>query len=96
MKAIDQSVGAAAAGLALGIIASSTYLLMGGEYVFFVPQWAEIAFYPGFLAGRLAYDLFHLEMPAIIIGVGMVGASYALIAGVAGFIWNLLKEKYEA
>jgi hypothetical protein len=44
------------AGFGLGVIAASAYLLLDGEYLWNVPRWANVVFYPGFLAGFQAYQ----------------------------------------
>jgi hypothetical protein len=79
---------AALMGFGAGVLGGAGYLLLGGEYIFNIPRWASIAFYPGFLAGNQAYELLHLGMEACaIIGVLAVGLAYGLAVALARWIW---------
>jgi hypothetical protein len=93
MKRNLTTIRVAALGFAIGSLAGSAYLLLGGEYLFTVPRWAEITFYPGFLAGFKAYDLVHSQSLAQVIGVTAVGASYGLIGIVCQKLWFRLRRK---
>ena len=80
----------AAAGFGLGITAATMYLLLGGEYVWNIPRVPLVAFYPGFVAGRLVYDWGDRVGPAKVAGVLAVGLTYAVVAAVARFAWLAL------
>lgn len=71
-------------GFLLGALASTLYLLAGGEegYGFdAVPRWAFIVFFPGFLAGNAFYEYVTSDLTlAKVIGVIAVGISYAVFA----------------
>ena len=79
---------AALLGLSSGVLGGAGYLLLGGEYVFNIPRWASIIFYPGFFAGIWALDHLHVGvLVAQVIGVTAVGLAYALMAVLARWIW---------
>ena len=84
---------AALVGFGLGVVAGSAYLLLGGEYIFDVPRWAVISFYPGFVAGFKVYDLVHLEWLAKVVGVITVGASYAILSLLVSWVWCVVRPK---
>ena len=85
---------AALIGFAAGILGGAAYLLLGGSYIFNVPLWASIAFYPGFLAGNLAYDHWHFSRDAsVVIGVFAVGLGYGSLAAVAGWLGNSFRRR---
>ena len=79
---------AALMGFAAGVVGGAGYLFLGGEYVFNVPRWASIVFYPGFFAGLLTINHWHVgQLVALVIGVLAVGLAYALLAALARGIW---------
>jgi len=84
---------AAVIGLAIGVAAAGGYLLLGGEYLLFVPQWAKIIFYPGFVAGEKAANMGWGVDGGKVVGVATVGLSYAAIAVLIHLIWNFVKRK---
>jgi len=77
----------ALAGFSLGVLGGAAYLLFDGEYLFKVPRWANVVFYPGFVTGFQAYDWGLRETAAKIVGVASVGLTYALIAAIVRFVW---------
>ena len=80
-------------GFAVGVLASSAYLLLGGEYLIFVPRWASIVFYPGFSAGYWVAEHWRVaDDTAKVIGVLAVGLAYALIAALTSLIWNMVRR----
>jgi hypothetical protein len=66
-------------GASIGFIASAVYLVSGGDTFLLVPTWANVVFFPGFLAGDLAYGVIGLPGAAFI-GILAIGLSYGLIA----------------
>ena len=84
---------AALIGFAVGILSGAGYLLLGGEYIFNIPRWASIVFYPGFFAGFWTYDHCHVSvLVAQVIGVIAVGLAYALMAALARWIWLAISQ----
>jgi hypothetical protein len=77
----------ARAGFGLGVLGGAAYLLFDGEYLFQVPRWAQVVFYPGFATGFQAYHWGLREAAAKIVGVAAVGLTYALIAAIVRFVW---------
>jgi hypothetical protein len=77
----------ALAGFGLGVVAASAYLLLGGEYVWNVPRWAYVLFYPGFLAGNAAYGRGWSQDTSKVVGVLAVGLTYATLAVMARLSW---------
>ena len=85
---------AAAIGMGIGVPAASAYLLLGGEYLFYIPRWAAIVFYTGFAAGQKSYDLgLRPDIAAMAVGVLTVGLTYAIIAVLACLAWQIAKRK---
>jgi len=85
--------GAATIGFGVGIVTASSYLILGGDYVFFIPRWAEIAFYPGFVAGYQAYGWGLSEDLCKIVGVLAVGFAYAAIALFVRWAWRAVRRR---
>jgi len=83
----------ALAGFGVGVVSASAYLLLGGEYFLFIPRWAEVVFYPGFLAGTAAYDLGLRQNAPKVVGVLAVGFAYAMLAALACFAWFAFKHR---
>jgi hypothetical protein len=65
-------------GLCLGAASSTAYLLLGGSDFWNVPIWAKILFFPGFVSGYQCYRWGLSENGARLVGVIIVGLSYAL------------------
>jgi hypothetical protein len=65
-------------GLCLGAASSTAYLLLGGSDFWNVPIWAKILFFPGFVGGYQCYQWGLSENAARLVGVIIVGLSYAL------------------
>lgn len=85
---------AAFMGFGVGVLGGAGYLLLGGEYIFNIPRWASIAFYPGFFAGLWAINHLHVGvLMAQIIGVIAVGLTYALMAAIARWIWLAVSQR---
>jgi hypothetical protein len=83
----------ALAGFGVGVVSASAYLLLGGEYFLFIPRWAEIVFYPGFLAGNTAYKWRLSQEACKVVGVLAVGLAYATLAALARFVWSAFKHR---
>ena len=77
----------ALAGFVAGVASSSAYLLLGGDYFLFVPRWAYIVFYPGFVAGIAAFDLGLRQEAPKVVGVMVVGFSYGTLFALVRFAW---------
>ena len=85
---------AALLGFGAGVLGGAAYLLLDGEYLFNIPLWSRVLFYPGFFAGEQAYSSWHLSAEASkVIGVLAVGLAYALIAALARWIWITVKRR---
>jgi len=80
------------AGFGFGVVSAATYLLLGGDYLVFVPRWALIVFYPGFLAGLKANDWGLGEASCKVVGVLAVGLAYAALAALPRLLWFALKH----
>lgn len=83
----------AQAGFGFGAVSATAYLLLGGEYFLFIPRWAEIVFYPGFLAGNTAYRWRLSQEACKVVGVLAVGLAYATLAALARFAWSAFKHR---
>lgn len=93
IKKLPLTIKVFCAGAIIGLIASWAYLLCGGDYWLFIPRWAEIVFYPGFIVGNYCYDLFGIESLAVVVGTLAVGLSYGILSVVILSIWKLLTGK---
>ena len=80
-------------GFSVGVVSATAYLLLGGEYFLLIPRWAEIVFYPGFLAGNTAYKWGLSQEACKVVGVVAVGFAYATLAALARFLWSALKHR---
>jgi hypothetical protein len=69
-------------GAIIGFLASSLYIICGGDVFLFVPTWASVVFFPGLLVGNWAYRAFDFLgfTGAIIAGMLAVMLSYGLLA----------------
>ena len=87
ISVLRRTLGWVLGGFVFGSGGAAAYLLLGGDYFVDVPRWAYIAFYPGFLAGFRFHD-WGLSIDASqIVGVLVVGVSYATLALLARFAW---------
>jgi hypothetical protein len=84
---------AAVIGMAIGMVAAGGYLLLGGEYLLFIPHWAKIIFYPGFVMGEMAANLGWGVDGGKVVGVITVGLTYAAIAVLIRLTWHFVKRK---
>lgn len=81
-------------GFVAGVLGGAAYLLLAGEYLFNIPLWSRVVFYPGFFAGEQAYSSWHLRAEASkVVGVLAVGLAYALIAALSRWIWITVKRR---
>jgi len=80
-------------GFGLGVVAATAYLLLGGHYFIFIPRWATIVFYPGFLVGNAVYKWGLSQEASKVVGVLTVGLAYAALAALARFAWFSLKRR---
>lgn len=79
---------ASSVGFSLGSVAATAYLLLDGRVIYGIPRWAEIVFYPGFVAG-FRVNAWGLSVGASqVVGVFAVGLSYAVLALLATFVWK--------
>jgi len=84
------------AGFGAGVASATAYLLLGGEYFWSIPRWADIVFYPGFLAGSQAYRWGLSEPTSKVVGVLAVGLTYAALAVMARFAWLEHKHLHQS
>ena len=80
-------------GFAVGTLAPTLYLLLGGEYFLFIPRWAYIVFFPGFFAGNAVYKWRLSEEACKVAGVLAVGLAYALLALLVRFAWSTVRKR---
>ena len=86
----------ASAGFGLGGVSGTAYLLLGGEYFIFIPCWAAIVFYPGFIVGNTAFR-WGLSLEACkVVGVLAVGLAYAAVAALTRRVWLALKHRRQS
>lgn len=86
----------ALAGFGLGVVAASAYLLLGGEYFVFIPRWAEIVFYPGFLVGFKVNDWGLSEQSSKVVGVLALGLAYAAAVVFVRLAWFAIKHRRQS
>lgn len=77
-----------AVGFSLGCVAATAYLLLDGRIIYGMPRWAEIVFYPGFVAGFRLNEWGLSVGASQVVGVFAVGLSYAVLALLATFVWK--------
>jgi len=83
----------ALAGVGLGVVSATAYLLLAGEYLFDIPRWAVVVFYPGFLAGFTVNGWGLSEPASKVVGVLAVALAYAALAALVRFGWFALKHR---
>ena len=86
----------ALAGFGLGVVAASAYLLLGGEYFVFIPRWAEIVFYPGFLVGFKVNEWGLSEQSSKVVGVLALGVAYAAAVVFVRLAWLTVKHRRQS
>ena len=86
----------ALAGFGLGVVAASAYMLLGGEYLVFIPRWAEIVFYPGFLAGFQVYEWGLSQEASKVVGVLALGLAYAAAVVFVRLAWFAIKHRRQS
>ena len=80
-------------GCMIGLIASWVYIIAGGDTWLFIPQWAEVIFFPGFFVGYSCYQIFGSNIYlGLIFGSLTVGLFYGTLFVVLMTIWNLLSR----
>ncbi|RKY10526.1 MAG: hypothetical protein DRP56_00730 [Planctomycetota bacterium] len=89
----NNSIKVFCAGFIIGLIASWAYILADGDYWVFIPLWAEIIFYPGFLAGNFCYNLFSNMNLALWAGTLTVGLFYGIVLVVMHSLWIFFRRK---
>lgn len=94
IKKLPLNIKVFCAGVIVGLIMAWTYLLNDGYYWLFIPLWAEIIFYPGFIVGNYCYDLFGIQPLAIVVGTLAVGLSYGILFVVLLSIWKLVRNLF--
>jgi len=74
-------------GFAVGLVLPVGYLVLGGSTAFFVPLWAEILFFPGFVTGNLVAERVNDSRVYETVGCLTVAITYAIIFSLlfAGF-----------
>ena len=89
---LRQILGWTLAGFGVGVVSATAYLLLDGQYLWGVPRWADIVFYPGFLAGFQVYKWGLSVAAAKAVGVLTVGLAYALILLLLRFVWGAARN----
>ena len=84
----------ALAGFGFGVVAASAYLLLDGEYLWSVPLWARIVFFPGFQAGYQVREWGLSEPLSKVVGVLEVGLAYASIGVLLGWVRTLVRAGF--
>ena len=95
-RPLRQTLCWALAGFGLGVVAASAYLLLGGEYFVFIPRWAEIVFYPGFLVGFKVNDWGLSEQSSKVVGVFTLGLAYAAAVVFVRLAWFAIKHRRQS
>lgn len=80
-------------GLGVGVVSATAYLLLGGKYFVFIPRWANVVFYPGFLVGNAAYKWGLSREVSKVVGVLAMGLAYALLALLVRFAWSATRKR---
>ena len=83
-------------GFGVGVVSATAYLLLGGKYFVFIPRWANVVFYPGFLVGNAAYKWGLGQEASKVVGVLAVGFAYAALSVLARFAWYALKHRRQS
>lgn len=86
----------ASAGFGLGVSAGAAYLVLGGEYIWNIPRWANVVFYPGFQAGFQVNHWGLSNEASKVVGVLVVGLAYAVLAALLGLLWFALNHRRQA
>jgi hypothetical protein len=80
-------------GFGVGVGSATAYLLLGAEYLWDIPLWASVVFFPGFLVG-FKVNAWGLDKDVSeVVGVLAVGLAYAALAILARFAWLALKHR---
>jgi hypothetical protein len=95
-RPLRQTLCWALAGFGLGVVSATAYLLLDGEYFMFIPRWAAIVFYPGFLVGNAAYKWGLSQEASKVVGVLAVGLTYAVVAVLVRFAWLAFKHRCQS
>ena len=80
-------------GFGIGVGSATAYLLLGGEYVWGIPHWASVVFFPGFLAAFRVNEWGLDKDVSKVVGVLTVGLAYAALTIPARFAWFALKHR---
>jgi hypothetical protein len=79
-------------GFGIGAGSATAYLLLGGEYLWDIPHWASVVFFPGFLVGFKVNEWGLDKDVSKVVGVLTVGLAYAALGISARFAWFALKH----
>ena len=80
-------------GFGIGVGSVTAYLFLGGEYLWDIPHWASVVFFPGFLVG-FKVNAWGLDKDVSEgVGVLAVGLAYAALAILARFAWLALEHR---
>ena len=77
-----------AGGATIGLLVPLLYLWYVGGVLGASHRWAEIAFYPGFTAGRIAFDLGTSDLWYHLVGFVANSAAYGLVAVVLMIVFH--------
>lgn len=84
---------ASSAGFSLGCVAATAYLLLDGPVIYGIPRWAEIVFYPGFVAGFRVNEWGLSVGASQVVGVFTVGLNYAALALLGLFTGRMWRRR---
>ena len=80
-------------GFGIGVGSATAYLFLGGEYLWDIPHWASVVFFPGFLVGFKVKEWGLDKDVCEVVGVLAVGLAYAAVAALARLVWSATKRR---
>ena len=80
-------------GFGIDIGSATAYQLLGGEYLWDIPHWASVVFFPGFLVGFKVNEWALDKDASKVVGVLAVGLAHAALAISAWFAWFALQHR---
>jgi len=89
-------VSCALIGFGIGAGSATAYLLLDGEYLWGIPDWASVVFFPVFLAGFKFNELGLSLEASKAVGVLVVGVAYAVLAALTRSAWFALKHRRQS
>ena len=80
-------------GFGIGVGSATSYLFFGGEYLWDIPHWASVVFFPGFLVGFKVKEWGLDKDVSEVVGMLAVGLAYAALAIPVRLAWFALKHR---